>query len=395
MKLIYCTHSICNPGGMERVLLNKIAYLVAHTDWVILLITTDQKNRPPFYPLPEGVRWMDLDINYSDDNDKGTIQKIKGYLRRKKLHKQKLSSILNKEKADVMVSLFPSESSFYPSLKDGSKKVLELHFNKFFRLQYNRTGLMGLIDRLRTWQDERMVRKFDKFVVLTEEDKGYWGDMPNIQVIPNAALFMADRYADMSRKRVIAVGRLDYQKGFDRLIDAWQIVCSTGLFQEWRLDIFGQGEWKDMLKARIKEYGLQNSLHLNEPTKEIAKEYADSSMLVMSSNYEGFPMVMIEAMACGLPVVTFDFKCGPRDIIKDEENGLIVPDGDIQALADAMMRLMANESLRQTMSVEARKVTETYSEEVVMRKWGELFDEVSGERLAVSGEGLAVSGYKL
>ena len=376
MKLIYCTHSICNPGGMERVLLNKIAYLVAHTDWEILLITTDQKNRPPFYPLPEGVRWMDLDINYSDDNDKGTIQKIKGYLRRKKLHKQKLSSILNKEKADVMVSLFPSESSFYPSLKDGSKKVLELHFNKFFRLQYNRTGLMGLIDRLRTWQDERMVRKFDKFVVLTEEDKGYWGDMPNIQVIPNAALFMADRYADMSRKRVIAVGRLDYQKGFDRLIDAWQIVCSTGLFQEWRLDIFGQGEWKDMLKARIKEYGLQNSLHLNEPTKEIAKEYADSSMLVMSSNYEGFPMVMIEAMACGLPVVTFDFKCGPRDIIKDEENGLIVPDGDIQALADAMMRLMANESLRQTMSVEARKVVETYSEEVVMRKWGELFEEV-------------------
>lgn len=374
MKLIYCTHSICNPGGMERVLLNKIAYLVAHTDWEILLITTDQKNRPPFYPLPEGVRWMDLDINYSDDNDKGTIQKIKGYLRRKKLHKQKLSSILNKEKADVMVSLFPSESSFYPSLKDGSKKVLELHFNKFFRLQYNRTGLMGLIDRLRTWQDERMVRKFDKFVVLTEEDKGYWGDMPNIQVIPNAALFMADRYADMSRKRVIAVGRLDYQKGFDRLIDAWQIVCSTGLFQEWRLDIFGQGEWKDMLKARIKEYGLQNSLHLNEPTKEIAKEYADSSMLVMSSNYEGFPMVMIEAMACGLPVVTFDFKCGPRDIIKDEENGLIVPDGDIQALADAMMRLMANESLRQTMSVEARKVTETYSEEVVMGKWVSLFE---------------------
>ena len=216
--------------------------------------------------------------------------------------------------------------------------------------------------------------------------------MPNNQVIPNAALFMADRYADMSRKRVIAVGRLDYQKGFDRLIDAWQIVCTTGLFQEWCLDIFGQGEWKDMLKARIKEYGLQNSLHLNEPTKEIAKEYADSSMLVMSSNYEGFPMVMIEAMACGLPVVTFDFKCGPRDIIKDEENGLIVPDGDIQALADAMMRLMANESLRQTMSVEARKVTETYSEDVVMRKWLELFDEVSGERLAVSGEWLAVKG---
>ena len=402
MKLIYCTHSLCNPGGMERVLLNKVTWLCANTDWEIKIVTTDQHGRPLFYPVPDGVVMIDLDINYSNDNDKGVLTKITGYLRRRRLHKERLTELLMREKADVVVSLYPSESSFIPSIKDGSKKVLELHFNKFFRLQYNRTGLLGLIDRWRTRQDERIVRRFDRFVVLTEEDKGYWGDMPNIQVIPNAALFMADRYADMSRKRVIAVGRLDYQKGFDRLIDAWQIVCSTGLFQEWRLDIFGQGEWKDMLKARIKEYGLQNSLHLNEPTKEIAKEYADSSMLVMSSNYEGFPMVMIEAMACGLPVVTFDFKCGPRDIIKDEENGLIVPDGDIQALADAMMRLMANESLRQTMSVEARKVTETYSEEVVMGKWVSLFEglAVNGERLAVSGlavngEGLAVNGERI
>ena len=374
MKLVYCICETYNPGGMERVLLNKVRYLVEQHGYDIIVVTTDQKGRAPFYPFPEKVKMVDLGINYEDNNDKGVFAKTISFLSKRRLHCKRLTELLEKEKADVVVSLYPSESSFNPYIKDGSKKVLELHFNKFFRLQYNRTGLLGLIDRWRTRQDERIVRRFDRFVVLTEEDKGYWGDMPNIQVIPNAALFMADRYADMSRKRVIAVGRLDYQKGFDRLIDAWQIVCSTGLFQEWRLDIFGQGEWKDMLKARIKEYGLQNSLHLNEPTKEIAKEYADSSMLVMSSNYEGFPMVMIEAMACGLPVVTFDFKCGPRDIIKDEENGLIVPDGDIQALADAMMRLMANESLRQTMSVEARKVTETYSEEVVMGKWVSLFE---------------------
>lgn len=378
MKLIYCICETYNPGGMERVLLNKVRYLVERHGYDITVVTTDQNGRAPFYPFPEKVKMVDLGINYSEDNAKGVFTKILNYLRKRRIHRQRLTELLMREKADVVVSLYPSESSFIPYIKDGSKKVLELHFNKFFRLQYNRTGLLGLIDRWRTRQDERIVRRFDRFVVLTEEDKGYWGDMPNIQVIPNAALFMADRYADMSRKRVIAVGRLDYQKGFDRLIDAWQIVCSTGLFQEWRLDIFGQGEWKDMLKARIKEYGLQRSLHLNEPTKEIAKEYADSSMLVMSSNYEGFPMVMIEAMACGLPVVTFDFKCGPRDIINDEENGLIVPDGDIQALADAMMRLMANESLRQTMSVEARKVTETYSEEVVMGKWISLFETVSG-----------------
>lgn len=377
MKLLYCTHSLCNPGGMERVLLNKVAYLKQHTDWEITIVTTDQKQRPVFYPLPEGVRMMDLDINYSDDNNQGVWKKITGYLLKKKLHRQRLSALLELEKPDVMVSLYPSESSFYPSLKDGSKKVLELHFCKFFRLQYGRKGLLGLIDKFRTWQDERIVRKFDKFVVLSNEDRGYWGELPNIQVIPNAALFVAKKYADVSRKRIMAVGRLDYQKGFDRLIEAWRMVQQHPEFQDWQLDIFGQGEWKEMLQGRVQQYGLQDSLHINAPTKQIGEEYANSSMLVMSSNYEGFPMVMIEAMACGLPVVSFDFQCGPKDIIRHGVNGLLVKNGDIQGLADAMMTLMGDEVLRKQMSLEARMVTETYSEEKVMGKWVSLF---SGER---------------
>ena len=380
MKLLYCTHSLCNPGGMERVLLNKVAYLKQHTDWEITIVTTDQKQRPVFYPLPEGVRMMDLDINYSDDNNQGVWKKITGYLLKKKLHRQRLSALLELEKPDVMVSLYPSESSFYPSLKDGSKKVLELHFCKFFRLQYGRKGLLGLIDKFRTWQDERIVRKFDKFVVLSNEDRGYWGELPNIQVIPNAALFVAKKYADVSRKRIMAVGRLDYQKGFDRLIEAWRMVQQHPEFQDWQLDIFGQGEWKEMLQGRVQQYGLQDSLHINAPTKQIGEEYANSSMLVMSSNYEGFPMVMIEAMACGLPVVSFDFQCGPKDIIRHGVNGLLVKNGDIQGLADAMMKLMGDEALRKQMSLEARMVTETFSEEKVMGKWVSLF------------EGLAVNG---
>ena len=373
MKIIYCTHSICNPGGMERVLLNKITYLLKHTDWEILLITTDQKNREAFYPLPERVRWMDLDINYSDDNDKGTFQKIRGYLRRKKIHRQKLTDILNKEKADIMVSLYPSESSFYPSLKDGSKKVLELHFCKYFRLQYGRKGLLGIIDKFRTKQDEFIAKKFDCFVILTNEDRGYWGGLPNIQVIPNAVVLDNISYSDSQRKRFIAVGRLDYQKGFDRLIEAWKIIQNTGRFEDWVLDIYGQGEWKDLLDNMIEKYGLSNSIHINAPTKNITKEYISSSALVMSSNYEGLSMVLIEGMSCGLPAVAFDCKCGPKDIIRHEENGLLVKNGDIQGLADAMMKLMGNDTLRRKMSMEARKVTETYSEEVVMKQWIELF----------------------
>lgn len=379
MKLIYCTHSTYNPGGMERVLLNKVTYLSQLPGWEVAVVTTDQHQRPPFYPFPEKVRMTDLEINYSEDNEKGAWKKITGYLRKRKEHKRKLTALLLKEKPDIVVSLYPSESSFIPDIKDGSKKVLELHYCKFFRLQYGRKGLLGWIDKLRTRQDEQIVRRFDKFVVLTNEDRGYWGNLPNIEVIPNAAMHVSDAYSDVMNKRVIAVGRLDYQKGFDRLVQAWQLVRHTGKFTDWKLDIFGQGEWREMLQQMIDKAELQDSVRLNRPTKQIGEEYVKSDMLVMSSNYEGFPMVMIEAMACGLPVVSFDYKCGPKDIIQPGINGLLVPNGDIQALADAMMKVMEDEAYRKMLSLNARKVVDTYSEQAVMSQWIRLFTSITAK----------------
>lgn len=379
MKIIYCTHSTCNPGGMERVLLNKVTYLSLLPGWEVSVVTTDQHQRPPFYPFPEKVRMTDLEINYSEDNEKGAWKKITGYLRKRKEHKRKLTALLLKEKPDIVVSLYPSESSFIPDIKDGSKKVLELHYCKFFRLQYGRRGLLGWIDKLRTRQDEQIVRRFDKFVVLTNEDRGYWGNLPNIEVIPNAAMHVSDAYSDVMNKRVIAVGRLDYQKGFDRLIQAWELVQYTGKFTDWKLDIFGQGEWREMLQQMIDKAELQNTVCLNRPTKQIGEEYVKSDMLVMSSNYEGFPMVMIEAMACGLPVVSFDYKCGPKDIIQTGINGLLVPNGDIQALADAMMKVMEDEAYRKMLSQNARKVVDTYSEQAVMSQWIRLFTSITAK----------------
>lgn len=379
MKIIYCTHSTCNPGGMERVLLNKVTYLSQLSGWKVAVVTTDQHQRPPFYPFPEKVRMTDLGINYSEDNGKGAWKKITGYLRKRKEHKRKLTALLLKEKPDIVVSLYPSESSFIPDIKDGSKKVLELHYCKFFRLQYGRKGLLGWIDKLRTRQDEQIVRRFDKFVVLTNEDRGYWGNLPNIEVIPNAAMHVSDAYSDVMNKRVIAVGRLDYQKGFDRLVQAWQLVRHTGKFTDWKLDILGQGEWREMLQQMIDKAELQDSVRLNRPTKQIGEEYVKSDMLVMSSNYEGFPMVMIEAMACGLPVVSFDYKCGPKDIIQPGINGLLVPNGDIQALADAMMKVMEDEAYRKMLSLNARKVVDTYSEQAVMSQWIRLFTSITAK----------------
>lgn len=375
MKIVYCNCSLYNPGGMERVLLNKVAWLSA-AGHDVSVVTTDQQGRVPFYRFPDGVHLTDLGVNYSLDNDKPLRERIPSYLRKRRLHRRRLTELLMAERPDITVSLYPSESSFIPDIADGSRKVLELHFNRFFRLQYGRGGLTGLIDRRRSRRDVSIARRFDSFVVLTDEDKNYWGRMPNITVIPNAALPMPLQ-SDCSARRVIAVGRLDFQKGFDRLIDAWELVKADPASEGWRLDIFGQGEWRDMLQARIAEKGLADSTAVNAPTGDIAAEYAGSSILAMTSNYEGFPMVMIEAMSAGLPVVTFDYKCGPRDIITDCTDGVIVPNGDIRGFADALLRLMADGALRRRMGRAATAVTHRYSEESVMRQWTALFESLT------------------
>ena len=367
MKLIYCMASVYNPGGMERVLLNKLRGW-AERGYETMLVTTDQHGRPPFYEFPQEVKMVDLGINYTDDLGRNPILQTLSFLRKREKHRKALTELLMRERPDIVVSLFPSESSFSPDIQDGSLKMLELHFNKQFRLQYNRKGLLGLADRIRTKQDEKLVRKFDNFIVLTRQDAEMWGNLPNLSVMPNAAVTMPHIEHKPGNHRVIAVGRLDYQKGFDRLLDAWALVPAE-LRKFWHLDIFGQGEWEEKLKQQIVTLGIGESAAVNKPTDKIFDEYAASDFLVMTSHYEGFPMVMIEAMACGVPTVCFDFLCGPRDIIANGINGIVVPDGDLQALATAMQQLMERPEQLQHLSDQAKRISEEYSQEVIMKRW--------------------------
>lgn len=371
MKILYCIAGTYNSGGMERVLANKANYLVRH-GYEVVITTTDQRGKEPFFELDERIRCIDLGINYEENNGKSLFNKLLKYPFKQIRHRRRLARLLMQERPDITISMYCNEASLLPHIKDGSKKILEIHFSKFKRMQYGRKGLWRAVDWWRSRMDERLVARYDKFVVLTKEDKGYWGDLPNIVVIPNAIQTFPHIKADLSTNKVVAIGRYTQQKGFDMLLDAWALVVEE--YPYWTLDIVGHGEDQGLLESQIKHLKLISSVQLVPTTNCIDKIYRHASCYVMSSRYEGLPMVLLEAQSYGLPIVSFTCKCGPKDIITDGIDGLLVDEGDIRGLASALCRVIQDSSLRKKMGEKAIIASQQYRESIIMPQWEKLFE---------------------
>lgn len=380
MKVIYLIAGTYRAAGMERVLANKVNWLSGH-GYEILVVTTDQRGREPAFHFDPAVRFVDLGIGYEDNNGGTFLSKLINYPYKQWRHRHRLSALLKAERADIVVSMFCNDASFLPYIKDGSRKVLEIHFSRFKRLQYGRGGLWAVADRIRYRSDMRTVRHFDKFVVLTEEDKAYWGDLANILVIPNARTFAPDPalLSDQSSRVVLAAGRYNKQKAFDRLVRAWAKLPSERIGEGWKLRIAGDGEERTALAGLVDSLGLRNSVELVAPVSDMRREYAWASIFALTSRYEGLPMVLLEAQASALPVVSMACKCGPRDVVSDGVDGILVPDGDVDAFADALNALMTDDIRRRDMSAAALLSSERYDESSVMEIWDGLFKTLSGE----------------
>ena len=377
MKIAYCILGTFNSGGMERVLANKTNYL-AKLGHDISIITTDQKNRKPYFDLHASIKQIDLGINYTENNSSGLLKKIFDYPRKQALHKKLLAEKLSEIQPDICVSLFDHEVGLLPDINDGSKKIVEIHFSRFKRLQYGRKGLWKLIDKYRSNKDLKTVQKFDKFVVLTQEDKSYWGDLPNIVVIPNANSFPVAQRSQLDSKNVIAVGRYDYQKRFEDLVDVWKLVHQEE--PDWKLNIFGKGPERENLQNQINKLGLEDTLILKEPVRDIDKQYLSSSMIAMTSRYEGLPMALLEGQASGLPLISYTCKCGPKDIIQEGKNGYLLEEGDKVGMANKILTLIRDPELRDSMGQQAFEMSNNFSEAMVMEKWIQLFNDSLNNR---------------
>ncbi len=212
-------------------------------------------------------------------------------------------------------------------------------------------------------------------VTLTEADRAAYRDLlgaagPAVLAIPNAVPDVPLGPGDPAAHRLIAAGRLENQKGFDLLLDAFAFVAAR--HPDWTLDIFGRGSRREQLEKLIVDRGLGGQVSINEPTDRLGERMRDASVFVLSSRFEGFPLVLLEAMAAGLAVVSFDCPTGPGEILVDGTSGLLVPAEDVPALAAALDRIMLDDSLRRRLAAAAPAAVLPYSSQQVGRRWDAL-----------------------
>ena len=379
LKIVYCTPALYLAGGMERVMTLKANYFAEHFGYDITIVITDGKGKEPFYALSDKVKVVNLDIGFEELWNQPFLKKVILYLRKQRQYKKKLTACLMELRPDITISMLRREINFINSIKDGSHKIGEIHINRAHFRNFEEKD-NNIVKNLfsKFWMNTLLdkLKQLDRFVVLTESDRKAWHELDNVVVISNPLSFVSTTVSSQANKRVIAVGRYCYEKGYDHLLQAWAIVQDK--CPDWRLDVFGDGD-RSAYEALIDQLGIDRSrCKLNQRTQNIQQEFERSAISVCSSRFEGFGLVIIEAMACGIPVVSFDCPWGPRTIINDGKDGILVENGNVNQLADALLTLMTDADLRTAMGSKASVNVRRFSIDIIADQWKNLFEEIVG-----------------
>ena len=376
-KIVYCTPALYFAGGMERVLTMKANYFADHFGYDITIILTDGEDKPIFYPLSDKVKVINLNIGFEELWTCSFIKKIVIYLKKQYLYKKMLKKELMRIRPDITVSMLRREINFINEIKDGSKKIGEIHINRANFRNFDAKD-DNFIKRLfaKIWMNDltNKLKRLDRFVVLTEKDKEAWVELDNVYVIPNPLSFILQNVSKLTEKRVIVVGRYCHEKGYDLLLKAWRIVQNS--IADWRLEVYGEGD-RSQYDEMISSLNIdRHRCILHGRSSNIQDEFEKSSLAVCSSKFEGFGLVITEAMSCGLPVVSFDCPWGPRAIIQDGEDGLLVENGNVEKLAEALIMMIQHPEMRSKMAAKAIENVQRFSIEKIAEKWRSLFDSL-------------------
>lgn len=373
MKIVYVNDAVAIWGGLERILVEKINALIELYGYEVYLLTANQGSHPLPYPLHPHVVHRDLNILF---HQQYRYRGIRRYLKLWELHRffvEHLREQIRIIQPDVIVCARLELFRDVSKINGDIPLVFESHSSRF-----SWYFIRDWFSKAKYSYYNHVVRRAQQVVALTEEDAMAWRELnPNVCVIPDFVhLNPTNRYCDYASKSVIFVGRFSAQKDISTLLQIWRIVHHR--HPNWTLQIFGgYGEEQDVLLPQIEQMDINIVVH--EPTPDIFNRYLENSILLMTSRYETFGLVLVEAMSCGLPVIAFDCPYGPANIITDGKDGFLIRNRDIQTYAERVCLLMDNEELRRTLGLAGIVSSRRYDLSVIMPLWKVFFEQLTAK----------------
>jgi len=358
MKILYIAPDITDSGGISRVVSLKTNYLVTHMDYEISILSVNDCLSKRFYDFNPNIKWY----NIKETENKFLF--LRNYIRF-------IKNTISQEKPDIIVVCDAVLWVFIPWLvKTEIPIIFETHFSVFFEKSKAKSIYSKLRSKLVRFFKQKTIAKFTCLITLTKEES-LGRQAKNSMVIPNPLSFKVNSKAALVNKKAMAVCMNPYVKGLDRLLLVWSRIIQN--YPDWTLDIYGQ--WIDnAVFIKIAE-DLKISTHINflPPTTDIQNSYNQSSLFLMTSRTEAFGMVLIEAMASGVPCVAYDCPSGPQAIIEDGENGFLIEEGNADSFIQKLELLIQDENLRIQMGANAQQSSKKYDIDGIMKKWETLF----------------------
>ena len=380
-KIVYCIPALYSAGGVERVTSLKASYLAEVYDFDVTIVVTEGDCSKHFFPISDQVKIVNLGIGFEKLWRQSFLMKIVTYFKKQMQFKHLLTMELMRIRPDITITTLRREINFLNKINDGSLKIGELHVNRANYRSFSEKD-SNPVKRFFAyfWNKDllRHLRGLDKMVVLTDCALDDWPELSNVVKISDPLPLKIDVRSTLQNKRIVSIGRYDYDKGNDLLLQVWSKVESKK--KNWCLDVYGNGN-REPYQELIEKLGIdQSRCRLHGPVSDVKTEYLNSSIFVLPSRYEGFGLVLIEAMSCGVPVLSFDCENGPRSIITDGEDGFLIPTFDIDAFAEKIILLMQDENLRRLMGEKAQKSAAKYDIDSIGLQWKQLFDELMANR---------------
>lgn len=374
MKIAYLFPHYAQKAGTERVLTDKMNWL-AECGHEVFALSYEQGSHPYAFPLDERVRKIDFNVRFFPLYRCNAAKRLLMLIILRCRLVNRLRKFVEKERPHLMVCTtyapFEIEALTKICKPLGIPFIIECHSTY---LNARSETLISLVMHRMRHLNPRQLAGAERVVALTEGDADEWRKVvKRVSVIPNMVhLNQSGLYSNGQNKKVIFAGRLEQQKGLPQLLQIWQKVYMT--HPDWNLEVYGTGPQRDWFEKEVKRLNI--GINIYEPTNAIMAKYRECDILMLTSVYEPFGLVLVEAMSSGLPVVSFDCPYGPAGIISDGHDGFLIPPGDIQTFSNRLGQLMENDDMRHAMSQRAIVSSQHYTDAKVMPLWEQLFKEM-------------------